>query len=91
MCVYLSCTAGDLFRRGGSRLLIGRRASGGGSEGHTDGARVSGAVDISAGGIWIAYIKQALGASQLLIAAPVTGSGLFCSAIGTSLGLLIFL
>ena len=36
--------------------------------------RVSGAVDISAGGIWIAYIKQALCASQLVVAAPVTGS-----------------
>ena len=63
------CSAG-----GGSRPLIGRRASGGGSEGHTDCARVSGTLDISAGGIWIAYIKQALGASQLVVAAPVTGS-----------------
>ena len=33
-----------------------------------------GAVDMSAGGIWIAYIKQALGASQLVVAAPVPGS-----------------
>ena len=29
---------------------------------------------MSAGGIWIAYIKQALGANQLVVAAPVTGS-----------------
>ena len=35
---------------------------------------MSGAVNISAGGIGIAYIKQALGASQLVVAAPVTGS-----------------
>ena len=33
-----------------------------------------GAVDMSAGGIWITYIKKALGASQLVVAAPVTGS-----------------
>ena len=33
-----------------------------------------GAVDTSAGGIWIAYIRKALGASQLVVAAPVTGS-----------------
>ena len=32
------------------------------------------AVDMSAGGIWIAYIGKALGASQLVVAAPVTGS-----------------
>ena len=37
------------------------------------------AVDISAGGIWIAYIKQALGASQLVVAAPVTGSLVCCN------------
>ena len=55
-------------------LLIGRRASGGGSGGHTEIARVIGAVDMSADGIWIASIKKALGASQLVVAAPVTGS-----------------
>ena len=33
-----------------------------------------GAVDMSPHGVWIAYIKQALGASQLVVAAPVTGS-----------------
>ena len=38
-----------------SRPLIGRRASGGGSGGYTVCARVIGAVDMSAGGIWIAY------------------------------------
>ena len=56
------------------RHMIGRRASGGGSGGHTELARVIGAVDMSAGGLWIAYIKQALRASQLVVAAPVTGS-----------------
>ena len=73
MCTCLAptgiCSAG-----GSSRPMIGRRPSGEGSEGHTDCARVSGAVDISASGIWMAYIKQALGASQLVVAAPVTGS-----------------
>ena len=42
----------------------------------------------SGGGVWIAYIKQAQGASQLVVAASVT---LFCVAVGTSLGLLVFL
>ena len=74
-CVCTCLTSPAICSAGGSsRPLIGRRASGGGSDGHTDCARVSGAVDISAGGIWIAYIKQALGASQLVVAAPVTGS-----------------
>ena len=41
--------------------LIGHRASGGGSVRHTDCARVIGAVDMLPSGIWIAYIKQALG------------------------------
>ena len=65
------CSAGRT-----SRPLIGRRASGsgGGSVRHTDCARVIGAVDMSPGRVWIAYIKQALGASQLVVAAPVTGS-----------------
>ena len=63
------CSAGRNWR-----YPIGRRASGGGSEGHTEIARVIGAVDMSAGGIWIAYIRKALGASQLVVAAPVTGS-----------------
>ena len=49
-------------------------ASGGSSGGHTECARVIGAVDMLPGGIWITYIKQALGASQLVVAAPVTGS-----------------
>ena len=63
------CSAGRT-----SRPLIGRRASGGGSVRHTDCVRVIGVVDMSPGGVWIAYIKQALGASQLVVAAPVTGS-----------------
>ena len=46
-----------------------RQASGGGSRGHTEIVHVIGAVDMSAGGICIAYIMKALGASQL-----VTGS-----------------
>ena len=33
-----------------------------------------GAVDMPAGGIWIAYIKQVLRAGQLVAAVPVTGS-----------------
>ena len=36
------------------------------------------AVDISAGGIWIVYIRQAMGASQLVVATPVTGSLVCC-------------
>ena len=54
--------------------LIGCRASGGGSGGHTELARLIGAVDIPAGGIWSAYIKQVLRAGQLVAAVPVTGS-----------------
>ena len=60
MCTCITplgiCSAGRNLRP-----LIGRRASGGGSGGHTEIARVIGAVDMSAGGIWIAYIKKALG------------------------------
>ena len=56
------------------RPLIGCRASGGGSGGHTELARVIGAVDMPAGGVWIAYIKQDLRASQLVAAMPVTES-----------------
>ena len=36
--------------------------------------RVIGAVDMPAGGVWTAYIKQDLSASQLVAAVPVTGS-----------------
>ena len=36
--------------------------------------RLIGAVDMPAGRIWIAYIKQDLRASQLVAAVPVTGS-----------------
>ena len=52
----------------GRNLLIGCRASGGGSGGHTELARLIGAVDMPAGGIWIAR------AGQLVAALPVTGS-----------------
>ena len=73
MCTCITppgiCSAGRNLRH-----LIGRRASGGGSGGHTEIARAIGAVDVSAGGIGIAYIKKALGASQLVVSAPVTGS-----------------
>ena len=54
--------------------LIGCRASGGGSGGLTELARLIGIVDMPAGGIWIAYIKQVLRAGQLVAAVPVTGS-----------------
>ena len=54
--------------------LIGCRASGGGSGGHTELARVIGAVDMPAGRVWIAYIKQDLRASQFVATVPVTGS-----------------
>ena len=37
-------------------------------------ACVIGAVDMLAGGVWIAYINQDLSASQLVAAVPVTGS-----------------
>ena len=63
-----------LCHRGHLRPLIGCRASGGGSGGHTELARVIGAVDMPAGGMWIAYIKQDMMASQLVVAVPVTGS-----------------
>ena len=73
--MYLHYTAGDMFRReksAASDWPPGLR--GGGSGGHTEIVRVIDAVDMSAGGIWIAYITKALGASQLVVAAPVTGS-----------------
>ena len=50
-----ACSAGRNVRP-----PIGCRASGGGSGGHTELARVIGAVDMPAGGVWIAYIKQEL-------------------------------
>ena len=48
--------------------------SGGGSGGHTELARVIGAVDMPTGRVWMAYIKQDLRASQLVSAVPLTGS-----------------
>ena len=53
-------------------------AAGGGSGGHTECTREIGAIDMMAGGVWTAYIKQDLSASQLVAAMPVTGS-LFCN------------
>ena len=47
---------------------------------HTDWLRVNGVVDTSPGGVWINYIRQALGDSQSVVAAPVTGS-LVCSIL----------
>ena len=63
-----------------SLALIGQRASVGGSVSHIDWSRVNGAVDTSPGGVWINYIRQALGDSQSVVAAPVTGS-LVCSIL----------
>ena len=54
--------------------LIGRRASVGGSVSLADWSCVIGAVDRSPGGVWIDYIRQALGDSQSIVAVPVTGS-----------------
>ena len=64
-----ACSAGRI-----SLTLIGRRASVGGSVSHTDWPRVIGAVDMSPGGVWIDYIRQALGDSQSIVAMPMTGS-----------------
>ena len=73
ICTYITppgiCSAGRNLLP-----LIGRRASGGGSGGYIEIARVIGAVDMSAGGRWIAYIKKAMGASKLVVATPVTVS-----------------
>ena len=64
-----ACPAG-----GKSLALIGHRASVGGSVSHADWSRVIGAVDTSPGGVWIDYIRQALGDSQSIVAVPVNGS-----------------
>ena len=64
-----TCSAGRI-----SLALIGHRASVGGSVSHADWWRVNGAVDKSPGGVWIDYIRQALGDSQSIVAVPVTGS-----------------
>ena len=64
-----ACSAGRI-----SLALIGRRASVGGSVSHAGWSRVIGAVDTSPGGVWIDYIRQALGDSQSIDAVPVTGS-----------------
>ena len=70
-----TCSAGGI-----SLTLIGHRASVGGSVSHADWSRVIGAVDTSPGGVWIDYIRQALGDSQSIVAVPVTGS-LVCSIL----------
>ena len=57
-----------------SLALIGHRASVGGSVSHADWPLVIGAVDMSPGGVWIDYIRQALGDRQSIVAVPVTGS-----------------
>ena len=41
---------------------------------HADWSCVIGAVDTSPGGVWIDYIRHALGDSQSIVAVPVTGS-----------------
>ena len=64
-----ACSAGRI-----SLVLIGRRASVGGSVSHADWSHVIGVVDTSPGGVWIDYIRQALGDSQSIVAVPVTGS-----------------
>ena len=64
-----ACSAGRI-----SLALIGHRASVGGSVSHADWLRVNGVVDKSPGGVWIDYIRQALGDSQSIFDVPVTGS-----------------
>ena len=64
-----ACSAGRILL-----ALIGRRASVGGSVSHADWSCVIDAVDTSPGGVWIDYIRQALGDSQSIVAMPVTGS-----------------
>ena len=64
-----ACSAGKI-----SLALIDRRASVGGSVSHADWSRVIDAVDTSPGGVWIDYIRHALGDSQSIVAMPVTGS-----------------
>ena len=69
--MYLFYATVDMFRREKSTASDWPPGLWGG---HTELARVIGAVDMSADGMWIAYIKQALRASQLVVAVPVTGS-----------------
>ena len=60
--------------KGLSTVLIGRRASVGGSECHTDWLCVPGTVDNPPGGVWIDFIRRTVGDSQSIVAVPVTGS-----------------
>ena len=57
-----------------STILIGRRATVGGSEGRTDWLCAPGAVDNPPGGVWIDFIRRTVGDSQSIVAVPVTGS-----------------
>ena len=57
-----------------SLALIGHRASVGSLVSHADWLRVNGTVDTSPGGVWIDYLRQALGDSQSIVVMPVTGS-----------------
>ena len=58
-----ACSAGRI-----SLALIGHRASVGGLVSHVDWSRGIGAVDMSPGGVWIDYIRQALADSQSIVA-----------------------
>ena len=95
LCVCTRGTPLGVFSAGRISLtLIGHRASVGGSVGCSDWPRVDGTVDISAGGIWIDYIRPDMGDGTLIDAAPVTGSlvpstlfscrDVFCTAGSTS-------
>ena len=64
-----ACSVGRI-----SLALIGRQPSVGGYVSHAAWSRVIGTVDMSPGGVWINYIRQALGDSQSIVAVPVTGS-----------------
>ena len=66
--VWISDTPpATLTVKGLSTVLIGHRASVGGSEGHTDWLCAPGAVDNPPGGVWIDFIRRTVGiASQLL-------------------------
>ena len=73
--VWISDTPpATLTVKGFSPVLIGRRASVGGSEGHTDWPCALGAVDNPPSGVWIDFIRCTVGDSQSIIAVPVTGS-----------------
>ena len=73
--VWISDTPpATLTVKGFSSILIGRRASVGGSEGRTDWPCALGVVDNPPGGVWIDFIRRTVGDSQSIVAVPVTGS-----------------